>query len=567
MNSGKIKLAVFCLFTTTGMLFAGGGGQTTGGSTSSGGKESLTIGIQTNPFITSYKDNYFTRYLENLHNIDLNFYELPTSTDEVRTKLSLMISSNDLPDTIFVYNALTEEAILDYGSKGAFIPLNKYITDPVKAPNFAAIPEEDRTLMLRAMTSVDGNMYALATFVPGGPWDLSPYRLYLNRAWVRKLGLKLPTTTDELRNVLIAFRDGDPNGNGRKDEIGVYGFYSGTYGQNIIAALLNSFIFYNPNQLSLDESGNRVIAPFTDPAFRKGLVYLNGLYKDGLLAASLFTDDVQQFRAVLNNDPPIAGLTSAGSTSNWADIMNNANYLEMAPMVPPFTGPDGIAYTPYTEYTPDLSTFITSKAKNPDLVFKFVESFYNEDVGLINRFGEEDVDWTRKPEALANATNAYVELGLYPATSLALVGGKYIDSAGNLVSSSVDIWASPNNKFWHDAGPRYMSANDGLGIPKGDYDNNPHPAVTHNAVHFQYYNGKHPKYVLPRLKYNAEDSASNADAITLVNEYVKQSIAEFVTGARDINNNTVWNAYLRELDNMDLQRWITSTQRTWDRQR
>ena len=33
------------------------------------------------------------------------------------------------------------------------------------------------------------------------------------------LGLEAPTTVDELYDVLVAFRDNDPNGNGQKDEI------------------------------------------------------------------------------------------------------------------------------------------------------------------------------------------------------------------------------------------------------------------------------------------------------------------------------------------------------------
>ena len=38
-----------------------------------------------------------------------------------------------------------------------------------------------------------------------------------------KLGLKMPETTEELREVLGAFVNDDPNGNGKKDEIGMLG--------------------------------------------------------------------------------------------------------------------------------------------------------------------------------------------------------------------------------------------------------------------------------------------------------------------------------------------------------
>jgi putative aldouronate transport system substrate-binding protein len=171
-----------------------------------------------------YKKNYLTQYLEKLHNINLDFYALPTEAGEVKTKVSLLVAANDLPDTLLT-SALTEEQLLDYGSNGAFIKLNNYVNDPAKAPYFTAIPAEDRNFMLTAMTMADGNIYGLAKSTPE-TWNLTGNRIYINRAWLTKLGLKEPSTTDELRNVLLAFRDRDPNGNGNKDEIGILGMYN-----------------------------------------------------------------------------------------------------------------------------------------------------------------------------------------------------------------------------------------------------------------------------------------------------------------------------------------------------
>ena len=37
--------------------------------------------------------------------------------------------------------------------------------------------------------------------------------------WLDELGLEIPTTTEELKEVLIAFKTQDPNGNGEADEI------------------------------------------------------------------------------------------------------------------------------------------------------------------------------------------------------------------------------------------------------------------------------------------------------------------------------------------------------------
>jgi putative aldouronate transport system substrate-binding protein len=229
MNLKNFMLAALIFPAAAGLIFAGGGNQKGTAVPAGNGKPVLLIGQQADPLVTDYKNNYLTQYMEKLHNINLDFYMLPNDAAEVRTKVSLMVSAGDLPDVINT-GALTDETILDYGMKGAFISLNKYFGNPAKAPNFTAIRDSDKTLLLQSMTSADGNIYSLPRY-EGTPWNEAPYRYYINKAWLDKLGLKIPTTTAELRNALIAFRDQDPNGNGRKDEIGLYGYYSGGYGE------------------------------------------------------------------------------------------------------------------------------------------------------------------------------------------------------------------------------------------------------------------------------------------------------------------------------------------------
>ena len=240
-----------------------------------GNGETLLIGIQTNALVTDYEDNFQTKKLEEDLGINIEFYMLPASADDCRTKLSLMATGGEaLPDIIMVDGVLSAEQVLDYGSKGIFVPLNDYIADESMCPYFSAIPEDDMETIMTAITSADGNIYCLPKFETS-TWNMTPNRYYINGAWLDKLGLEVPTTTDELYEVLRHFVQDDPNGNGKADEIGVYGMMEGGYGQNTVAALMNSFLFWNGGGqnggLALDESGETVIAPFTQDAFREGL--------------------------------------------------------------------------------------------------------------------------------------------------------------------------------------------------------------------------------------------------------------------------------------------------------
>ena len=43
--------------------------------------------------------------------------------------------------------------------------------------------------------------------------------MMINKTWLDKLGLEVPSTLGELEEVLKAFKEKDPNGNGKADEI------------------------------------------------------------------------------------------------------------------------------------------------------------------------------------------------------------------------------------------------------------------------------------------------------------------------------------------------------------
>jgi putative aldouronate transport system substrate-binding protein len=501
---------------------------------SQAGKETLRIAIQPNMFVTSYKDNYLTRYLEELHHINLEFELLPASEDARRSKIALMAASGDMPD-IFLTGGLSEKEVLDYGGRGAFIALNKYFNDPALTPCFARIPRSDRETMLRTASGVDGGIYGFVRFEPE-IWNITPYRYYINQAWLKRLGLETPATTAELRKVLLAFRERDPNGNGKRDEIGVMGWYDGIYGENTVLALINSFIYYSGGAgLNLDDAGKgeipTVYAPFAAPAFRTALAYLNTLFNDGTLSPSLFTADQQSCRAVFNSAPPVVGLTSAGSTGSWSPD----NLRELS-LIAPFTGPDGICYSPAPglNYRGVLIAYITSKAANPDLAVRLLDSFYDETLSLIARYGEENTDWSRKPEDQSGA--------------------------GNLTELR-NIWSSPAASHWHNINPRYM--------PPETIQLAPH---SKRAANYQWYYPRHPPQVLPALQYSAEEAggiaenAAGAESAAGIAAYVKQSIAEFAAGVRDISSNAEWNGYLEELNHLGLERRLRIVQTAFNRQ-
>ena len=104
--------------------------------------------------------------------------------------------------------------LMRYGEAGTFIDLTPYIT-PEIMPNLSAIL--DKHPEVRAAITMDGKIYGLpageqmTTLGIGREKSYSifciPEFSMINKVWLDDLGLAMPTTLDELHDVLTAFKE------------------------------------------------------------------------------------------------------------------------------------------------------------------------------------------------------------------------------------------------------------------------------------------------------------------------------------------------------------------------
>jgi len=67
-------------------------------------------------------------------------------------------------------------------------------------------------------------------------------KMWLYKPWVDKLGLEWPETTEDFYNVLKAFKEQDPNGNGKADEVPLLGATT-SWRTDPFGFLMNSFVY------------------------------------------------------------------------------------------------------------------------------------------------------------------------------------------------------------------------------------------------------------------------------------------------------------------------------------
>ncbi|MFO3718283.1 extracellular solute-binding protein, partial [Anaerococcus sp. ENR1011] len=167
--------------------------------------------------INEWNDMDFVKDYEEKTNVHMDITTPPQS--EFKTKLNLDFASGDIPDVIYAGgpNTLNAAAEVDYGSQGLLAPLEDLI--PEYAPNFNKLMEEDPEIK-KSITTTDGHIYAIPHINEGptSKWIMGP--VWYNGEWLDNLGVKdLPKTTDEFYDLMVRFKNEDPNGNGEADEI------------------------------------------------------------------------------------------------------------------------------------------------------------------------------------------------------------------------------------------------------------------------------------------------------------------------------------------------------------
>ncbi len=126
-------------------------------------------------------------------------------------KLGIELSSGDYADVIAGWT-LGDKDLIELGMNDqTFLPLEDLFEK--YAPNIMEVLEKPG--VRASMTLPDGHIYSIP-YVVAEPEVF--YIPYINQQWLDRLGLEMPTTPEELKEVLIAFRDNDANGNGDPDD-------------------------------------------------------------------------------------------------------------------------------------------------------------------------------------------------------------------------------------------------------------------------------------------------------------------------------------------------------------
>jgi putative aldouronate transport system substrate-binding protein len=360
----------------------------------------LKVFIPSTGLIKDIKTNTSSVWLEKLTNVKVEWIE--TSKVDAKTKLNLMIASGDYPDVIMGMSAagLGVQDVQRYGQQGNFIALNGLVDEQgyYIRELFMAQPE-----MLRTITGNDGNIYGLPAVFTDDYHMTMRQKMWINTAWLAKLGLRMPTTTDELYEVLKAFKTRDPNGNGLADEIPMSGakrsqedlaswimcaFIPAGGPDDGADATLNNYEFVLDGKLSFSAD---------KPEFREGLRFIIKLYKEGLIDIVGLTQDRSQIKPLVDVMPVRVGAVASHHPGNFASLSDDmgANVNQYR-AVPPIRGPKGLRSTPWIidQVIQPGQFVVTDRCKNPVVAFRWADAMFSLDWALKEK-GDEGIHWAK----------------------------------------------------------------------------------------------------------------------------------------------------------------------------
>ncbi|MBD2868985.1 extracellular solute-binding protein [Paenibacillus arenilitoris] len=330
--------------------------------------------------------------LQKRTNTKIEIISIPN--DQFANKVSLMIASGEDFDLATVDAG---KAMIEWAKNDLIYPYDEFL-ESGNYPHLKAVINADVYKGFR----IDGKAY----FKPLG---LAPMQWgwIIRQDWLDNLGLKMPTTIEEFYNVIKAFKEEDPDKNGKDDTYGIYTRASGMSDPSI--SQLGQFI--NRAYVVAGRTDNWVTMPDgsitrfeaspyakESAAFFKKLVDENLINKDWL---SLKPDGAQG----PESDDFGAGKYGIAVTSKpdlFVQKAQSVNPDAKIAYLPPLQGENGTPANSGHSGGFWRGTVIPKTSKNPEKVLELIEYTHTKEGRELTLFGIEGTHFTDVKEENGN---------------------------------------------------------------------------------------------------------------------------------------------------------------------
>ena len=446
--------------------------------------------------------------------VHFEFIPGPNQEDQFREKFNVTIASGNIPDIMV---STYRDDMMKVAEEGAFAPLDEYIDQ--YAPNLKAILEAHPEYA-RDLRSTDGKIYFLPFL-----GAVRTFKVWMIRQdWLDKLGLEAPATLEDWYTVLKAFKEQDPNGNGKADEIP----YTTRNGQAGVLAFMEAFGIsgFEANEQFFIEDG-KVKYAYSDPRCKQALEFISKLYAEGLIDPEYATNDTNVWLSRITNE--LSGscqdtVPRAYSLGEQVKAANAGSKCKFTVVAPP-KGPDGTGMTTSQMQAVRGLTAISAESEHIEEIVKMFDYFYSEEGSLLNNFGIEGLTYTMvdgKPQY----TDAIAK-----------------DPEGRSILSMLNVyghreWAYQQDIGYEDAllDPEYVKY-------RNDMEQYIRPTI-------------------PAMPLTEEERDVLSNTYEEIRTYKDEMINKFIMGKESLDN---FDSFVKTMQDMGLDKVLTAEQAAYDR--
>lgn len=325
-------------------------------------------------------DSRVQKELEEKYNVKFKLVVLPGWTDG-QSQISLLMASNDMPNIMWwwtmdtEYNKWVQAGLLDDVS--AYMDKYTVIRDYYNKM-------DPKTLFYAS--EADGSIYR----IPGDVAEPSCENLWIRQDWLDNLNLKAPTTIEELNEVLRAFTEDDPDGNGQND---TYGLGGDGYDFRSFWPWIQSYDQTHYSRFCVDDDGVVTYGPANEGT-KNWVSDVADLYAKGYITPNI-TQDTDRDEQMANG--------GFGVTYSWC-AWNNP---DAAPMMSFYASNPDAKWVPIDmvkgsngnpQEDPGTSAAwayfaITNTASDPERLYATWDDMCDSDNYIARRFGIEGTDY------------------------------------------------------------------------------------------------------------------------------------------------------------------------------
>lgn len=348
------------------------------------------------------------KMIEERFHIDMKAWQVDAKN--FQENLNVRFAGGEMPDVLVVNNLSLLPTYVDGGIVGE-LPI-EVIRE--KAPNYAKVADEYDDGTLWSTMIYNGKNYGVTN-----PMDAVPMAMFWRKDWLDKLGLEVPKTLDEYEEVLTAFVEQDPDGNGKKDTAGMaeraFNAVFGAYGLRCVTGGKPGF---KVEEMQLGED-NVPFFPYIHPDAKLALAKLHDWYEKGIIDKEFITGENHGGYTWLSHSfmNGRIGLTCAQpyhylntdrdltDEKTWGVCMRELKGLDPDAEIvigPAPVGPDGKSGTEGWNLTGRLTCLTTQAASDPrkvDAFLAMLDAYYADmEYAKLANYGLEGIHFEQTPD-------------------------------------------------------------------------------------------------------------------------------------------------------------------------